>query len=98
MNVFLFILIFSTTTALFALIYHNKFILSMIICFESILLNILIFNFLLFLFNNNSCLNSLSVFLLTLSAVEGSIGISILTLITRSFSTNNITALNTLKN
>uniref|UniRef100_A0AAU6PX82 NADH-ubiquinone oxidoreductase chain 4L n=1 Tax=Ophionereis sp. TaxID=3135531 RepID=A0AAU6PX82_9ECHI len=98
MFIFLFIFILSTTIALISLIYNKAFFLSLLIGLESILLNILIFNFCLSHYQGLSFTNAFPIFILTLSAVEASIGISIISLISRNYSTNNIQSLNTLKN
>nr|YP_009732641.1 NADH dehydrogenase subunit 4L [Ophiarachnella gorgonia]QHT54248.1 NADH dehydrogenase subunit 4L [Ophiarachnella gorgonia] len=98
MNILYFIITFAILNAFISIVYNKKFILSIIICLESILLNLLFFNYLFSLINNTNILNSFSLFILTLSAIEASIGISLLTLVSRDFNNNNINNTNILKN
>nr|YP_025937.1 NADH dehydrogenase subunit 4L [Ophiura luetkenii]AAO65629.1 NADH dehydrogenase subunit 4L [Ophiura luetkenii] len=93
-----FIIIFSTITAIISIIYNKNFLLSILIALESILLNLIMLNIFSSYNFSNSINLSLSLFLLTLSAIEASIGISILALITRNFNTNSIYSINLLKN
>nr|YP_009989790.1 NADH dehydrogenase subunit 4L [Ophiura kinbergi]QNN00522.1 NADH dehydrogenase subunit 4L [Ophiura kinbergi] len=98
MSIFPFITIFSSIIAFISIIYNKNFLLSILIALELLLLNLLIVN--IFISNNltNSISLSFSLFLLTLSAIEASIGISILALISRNFNTNSINSINLLKN
>nr|BDG62533.1 NADH dehydrogenase subunit 4L [Ophiocten ludwigi] len=98
MNLIIFITLFSAASAIISIIYNKNFLLSILIALELIILNLIILN-VLASYNFNYGLNfSFSLFLLALSAIEASIGISILSLITRNFSTNNISSVNLLKN
>uniref|UniRef100_A0AAU8HNT3 NADH-ubiquinone oxidoreductase chain 4L n=1 Tax=Silax daleus TaxID=3230861 RepID=A0AAU8HNT3_9ECHI len=98
MNTFTFILYFSLINGFLSMIYKKNFFLSILLCLEIILLNLIIFNFILYNINGQINFLSFSLFLIALAAVEASIGISIITLITRNFSLNNIISLNLLKN
>nr|YP_009700147.1 NADH dehydrogenase subunit 4L [Ophiura sarsii]QEP94699.1 NADH dehydrogenase subunit 4L [Ophiura sarsii]QHT54196.1 NADH dehydrogenase subunit 4L [Ophiura sarsii]QYF07882.1 NADH dehydrogenase subunit 4 [Ophiura sarsii] len=98
MQLILIIILFSTITAILSIVYNKNFLLSILIALESILLNLIMLNILSSFNINNSIGFSLSLFLLTLSAIEASIGISILALITRNFNTNSIYSINLLKN
>nr|YP_009680562.1 NADH dehydrogenase subunit 4L [Ophioplocus japonicus]QDH07336.1 NADH dehydrogenase subunit 4L [Ophioplocus japonicus] len=98
MNIFLLILIISTSLSLISIIYNKKFFLSLLLGLESILLNLLIFNFIITFTQETTPLNAFSIFILTLSAIEASTGIAIITLINRNFNESNIYSLNTLKN
>uniref|UniRef100_A0AAU6PWX6 NADH-ubiquinone oxidoreductase chain 4L n=1 Tax=Ophiotreta durbanensis TaxID=3135534 RepID=A0AAU6PWX6_9ECHI len=95
MNYIIIITTLSIIISLTSIIYNKKFILSILICLEGCLLNLIILNFTSILFNNNNQ-SLLSIFIITLSAVEASIGISLITLTTRNFNENNINNLNTL--
>nr|YP_009545871.1 NADH dehydrogenase subunit 4L [Ophioplinthus brevirima]AYO99663.1 NADH dehydrogenase subunit 4L [Ophioplinthus brevirima] len=98
MQLILLVISFSTISAIISIFYNKNFLLSVLIALELIILNLVILN-IISAFNLNSNLNfSFSLFLLTLSAVEASIGISILALISRNFNTNSITSINLLKN
>nr|YP_009651553.1 NADH dehydrogenase subunit 4L [Amphiura digitula]QDA81577.1 NADH dehydrogenase subunit 4L [Amphiura digitula]QHT54235.1 NADH dehydrogenase subunit 4L [Amphiura digitula] len=98
MTLFIFTFIFSFTAGILSIIYKKKFFLSILISLEVILLNIVILNFILFLINGSFNFIAFSLFIIALAAVEASIGISIMTLISRNFSNNNIISLNLLKN
>nr|CBH40113.1 NADH dehydrogenase 4L [Ophiocomina nigra] len=84
--------------ALIAIIYKKKFLLSILLCLESGLLLITSFSFIVFLVNNEPYSGCFSLYIITLSAVEASMGISLLTLVTRNLGSNNIVSLNTLIN
>nr|YP_010120061.1 NADH dehydrogenase subunit 4L [Amphioplus laevis]QRC36792.1 NADH dehydrogenase subunit 4L [Amphioplus laevis] len=98
MNLFSFTLIFSIVLGLLSIIYKKNFFLSILISLEIILLNIIIFNYILSFLSGSLNLSILSLFIITLAAVEASIGISIVTLISRNFNQSNILSLSTLKN
>nr|YP_009545845.1 NADH dehydrogenase subunit 4L [Ophioceres incipiens]AYO99637.1 NADH dehydrogenase subunit 4L [Ophioceres incipiens] len=98
MQIFLLLLFLSTFLSLLSIIYNKKFFLSILLGLESALLNLLFFNFVVSFFQGASPLNAFSIFILTLSAIEASTGIALITLINRNFGNSNITSLNTLKN
>nr|UEP17951.1 NADH dehydrogenase subunit 4L [Ophiocreas oedipus] len=98
MNALTLIIIFSSITAILSLFFHKKFLLSILLSLELLLLNIIILNIITNLNNNNSIFINFSILILALSAIEASIGISLLTLINRNFNNSNITSLNILKN
>nr|BDG62546.1 NADH dehydrogenase subunit 4L [Amphiophiura penichra] len=98
MQLILLIVSFSTISAIISIFYNKKFLLSILIALELIILNLVVMN-IIGSFNLNENLNfSFSLFLLTISAVEASVGISILSLISRNFGTNSIYSTNLLKN
>nr|AYO99689.1 NADH dehydrogenase subunit 4L [Ophiosteira sp. Op725.7] len=98
MQLILLIAFFSIISAIISIFYNKNFLLSILIALELIILNLILLN-IISAFNLNNNLNvSFSLFLLTLSAIEASIGISILALISRNFNTNSITSTNLLKN
>nr|YP_001905899.1 NADH dehydrogenase subunit 4L [Ophiura albida]CAL50576.1 NADH dehydrogenase subunit 4L [Ophiura albida] len=98
MNLILLIVTFSFLSAMISIIYNKKFLLSILIALELILLNLIILNIISSLNLNYNINFSFSLFLLTLSAIEASVGISILALISRNFNTNSIKSINLLKN
>nr|YP_011015302.1 NADH dehydrogenase subunit 4L [Stegophiura sladeni]UFQ25365.1 NADH dehydrogenase subunit 4L [Stegophiura sladeni] len=98
MQLIIIIVTFSTISAIVSIFYNKNFLLSILIALELIILNLVILN-LIGSYNLNDNINfSFSLFLLTISAVEASIGISILSLISRNFGTNSIYSTNLLKN
>nr|CBH40127.1 NADH dehydrogenase subunit 4L [Amphipholis squamata] len=98
MNIFSFIFTISLILGLLSIVYKKAFFLSILVSLEIILLNIIMFNFFTILSNGNPTPLTLSLFILALAAVEASIGVSIITLISRNFSNNSISSLNILKN
>nr|YP_009730140.1 NADH dehydrogenase subunit 4L [Ophiomastix mixta]QHT54183.1 NADH dehydrogenase subunit 4L [Ophiomastix mixta] len=97
MIIFLIIPILSILFALLGIILNKKYLLSILICIESILLNLIVLNLFLSFFTITLHTQNFSLYLLTLSAIEASVGVALLTLITRNFNSNNITPLNLLK-
>lgn len=97
MKLIIFITLFSTASAIIRIIYKKKFLLSILIALELILLNLIILKVLASYKFKYGLNLSFSLFLLTLSAIEARIGISILSLITRKFRTNNISSVKLLK-
>nr|YP_009730179.1 NADH dehydrogenase subunit 4L [Ophiopholis mirabilis]QHT54261.1 NADH dehydrogenase subunit 4L [Ophiopholis mirabilis]UFQ25352.1 NADH dehydrogenase subunit 4L [Ophiopholis mirabilis] len=84
--------------AIISMMYNTNYILTMLLSLEVILLNLTVFNIYLSFENSNLNLTQFSIFILTLSAVEASIGISLIALLSRNFSSANVDSLNTLKN
>nr|YP_008994244.1 NADH dehydrogenase subunit 4L [Ophiacantha linea]AGQ49778.1 NADH dehydrogenase subunit 4L [Ophiacantha linea] len=78
--------------------YNKNFLLSILLALESILLIITTIIFIISIAHLNFNTITLSLYIITLSAIEASIGISILTLISRNFNICNINNLNILKN
>nr|YP_010729359.1 NADH dehydrogenase subunit 4L [Ophioleila elegans]WED07064.1 NADH dehydrogenase subunit 4L [Ophioleila elegans] len=97
MNYFNLIIII-TAIGLISLIYQNKFLLSLLISLELILLNLMAFNLYASLITSNSNYTIFSLYIIALSAVEASIGISLISLISRNFNNTSILNLNILKN
>nr|YP_010429257.1 NADH dehydrogenase subunit 4L [Ophiactis savignyi]USQ67423.1 NADH dehydrogenase subunit 4L [Ophiactis savignyi] len=79
-------------------LYHNKFFLSILLSLELLLLNLITYNVYIAITTNNLEFSTFSIFILSLSAVEASIGISIIALLSRNFTESSITILNTLRN
>nr|YP_003457191.1 NADH dehydrogenase subunit 4L [Astrospartus mediterraneus]CBH40152.1 NADH dehydrogenase subunit 4L [Astrospartus mediterraneus] len=98
MNSILIIILFSNILATLSLFFNKKFLLSLLLSLELLLLNLIILNIILNLNNGNITFISFSILILTLSAIEASIGISLLTLINRNFNNSNINNLNILNN
>nr|YP_009545885.1 NADH dehydrogenase subunit 4L [Ophiosteira antarctica]AYO99677.1 NADH dehydrogenase subunit 4L [Ophiosteira antarctica] len=98
MQLILLVTSFSIISAILSIFYNKNFLLSILIALELIILNLVILNIIGSFSLNNNLNFSFSLFLLTLSAIEASIGISILALISRNFNTNSIISTNLLKN
>nr|YP_009730166.1 NADH dehydrogenase subunit 4L [Ophiopholis japonica]QHT54222.1 NADH dehydrogenase subunit 4L [Ophiopholis japonica] len=81
-----------------SIIYNTKYILTILLALELILLNLTVFNVYISFEHSNLNLAQFSIFILTLSAVEASIGISLIALLSRNFSSTSVDNLNTLKN
>nr|YP_010570392.1 NADH dehydrogenase subunit 4L [Ophiophthalmus serratus]UZG65880.1 NADH dehydrogenase subunit 4L [Ophiophthalmus serratus] len=82
-----------------SIIYNKNFILSILLALESLLLIILSINFIIsYFFINDFISQNFSLFIIALAAIEASIGLSILTLISRNFNECNINQLNLLNN
>jgi len=64
---------------------------------EVILLNIILLNLYLRITSSNPNYSSFSIFIIAISAVEASIGISIISLISRKFTSTKIANTNSLK-
>nr|YP_009545858.1 NADH dehydrogenase subunit 4L [Ophionotus victoriae]AYO99650.1 NADH dehydrogenase subunit 4L [Ophionotus victoriae] len=92
------IISFSIFSAIISIVYNKNFLLSILIALELILLNLIVFNIIVSSNLNESINLSFSLFLLTLSAIEASVGISVLALISRNFNSNSISSTNLLKN
>lgn len=97
MKLILLIVTFSFLSAMISIIYKKKFLLSILIALELILLKLIILNIISSLNLNYKINFSFSLFLLTLSAIEARVGISILALISRKFKTKRIKSINLLK-
>jgi NADH:ubiquinone oxidoreductase subunit K len=97
MQLILLIVLISFFTAVIRIIYKKKFLLSILISLELMLLNLIILKIILSFKLGKRIKFSFSIFLLTLSAIEARIGISLLALITRKFKTNKINKVNILK-
>nr|YP_010937547.1 NADH dehydrogenase subunit 4L [Ophiothrix exigua]WKW95556.1 NADH dehydrogenase subunit 4L [Ophiothrix exigua] len=80
-----------------SIVYNNKFLLSILISLEFLLLNTIIFNIYAGILNNDYSYPHLSIFILALSAVEASIGISLVALLSRNLIEVTLSKLNTLK-
>nr|YP_009545837.1 NADH dehydrogenase subunit 4L [Gorgonocephalus chilensis]AYO99629.1 NADH dehydrogenase subunit 4L [Gorgonocephalus chilensis] len=98
MNFLIIIILISNATAIISIFFNKKFLLSILLSLELILLNLIILNLVMNIQNGNLIFISFSLIILTLSAIEASIGISLLTLINRNFNNSNINNLNILKN
>nr|YP_009730153.1 NADH dehydrogenase subunit 4L [Amphiura sinicola]QHT54209.1 NADH dehydrogenase subunit 4L [Amphiura sinicola] len=88
----------STIIGLTSMINNKKFFLSLLISLELIFLNLIVLNFLSSLSSGNNNFFCFSLFLLTLAAVDASLGISIITLINRNFNESSLTSISSLKN
>uniref|UniRef100_A0AAU6PWZ5 NADH-ubiquinone oxidoreductase chain 4L n=1 Tax=Ophiomusa kimblae TaxID=3135533 RepID=A0AAU6PWZ5_9ECHI len=93
-NLFVTLSLFS---ALLSLFYNSKYLLSILLALEMCLLNLLVLNIFHSLPMNNTSSLMLSLFILSAGAIEASIGISLLTLITRNTNTNSFASFNGLK-
>nr|NP_957756.1 NADH dehydrogenase subunit 4L [Ophiopholis aculeata]AAR01200.1 NADH dehydrogenase 4L [Ophiopholis aculeata] len=80
-----------------SILYNTKYILTILLALELILLNLTAFNVYLSVEHSNLNLSNYHIYL-TLSAIEASIGISLIALLSRNFSSTSIDSLNTLKN
>lgn len=98
MNLFILILFIKSTIRLLSLVYKKKFFLSILICLEIILLNLVIFNFIIYKLKNQPNFLTFSLLLIALAAIEARVGISIIALISRKFSKKKIKRLKLLKN
>jgi len=97
MSLFYFIFFTSLIISITSIVYKKTFFLSILISFEIILLNTLIFKFFTKILTKNPKTYTFSLYILTLAAVEASIGISIISLISRKFKKTRIKTTNTLK-
>uniref|UniRef100_A0AAU6QCU4 NADH dehydrogenase subunit 4L n=1 Tax=Aspidophiura sp. TaxID=3135528 RepID=A0AAU6QCU4_9ECHI len=93
-----YLVLFSCFCSLLSLLINSKFLLSILLALELFFLNLLILCFFSLIFSGTTNCLSLCLFILSFSAIEASIGISLLSLITRSYNLNNFNALNLLKN
>uniref|UniRef100_A0AAU6PXL4 NADH-ubiquinone oxidoreductase chain 4L n=1 Tax=Macrophiothrix sp. TaxID=3135532 RepID=A0AAU6PXL4_9ECHI len=92
----LFVIIFILGTI--SVFYNNKFLLSVIISLEFLLLNTITLIIYSGIVNNETQLIQAAIFILALSAIEASIGVSIVALLSRNLSEVTFNKLNALKN
>merc|ERR1712031_42638 len=97
MTVFLLIPVMSILLALIRIILKKKYLLSVLICIERILLKLLVLKFFTTLITGSLYFQNFTLFLLTMSAVEARVGVALLTLVTRRFKTKKINNLKILK-
>jgi len=97
MLIFILIPLFSILFALISIILKKKYLLSILICIERVLLNLLVLNLFVSYFQERLHAQKFSLYLLTMSAVEASVGVALLTLVTRKFNTKKISSLKLLK-
>uniref|UniRef100_A0AAU6PWU2 NADH-ubiquinone oxidoreductase chain 4L n=1 Tax=Macrophiothrix sp. TaxID=3135532 RepID=A0AAU6PWU2_9ECHI len=83
--------------AAISIIYNSKFLLSVIISLEFVILNSIALIIYTGLLTNNPHYIQTSIFILALSAVEASIGVSLVALLSRNLSEVSLNNLNTLK-
>uniref|UniRef100_A0AAU6QCK2 NADH-ubiquinone oxidoreductase chain 4L n=1 Tax=Ophiothrix sp. TaxID=2909811 RepID=A0AAU6QCK2_9ECHI len=79
-----------------SVIYNNKFLLSIIISLEFLILNTITLNIYSSLLNEDQTFIYSSIFILALSAVEASIGISLVSLLSRNLNEVSLVNLNSL--
>lgn len=78
-------------------LYHNKFFLSILLRLELLLLKLITYKVYISIITKNLEFRTFSIFILSLSAVEASIGISLIALLSRKFSERRISLLKTLR-
>uniref|UniRef100_A0AAU6PWY9 NADH-ubiquinone oxidoreductase chain 4L n=1 Tax=Ophiomonas sp. TaxID=3135530 RepID=A0AAU6PWY9_9ECHI len=98
MSLLITLLTFSFIIGLLSIIYKKTFFLSILLGLEIVLLNLITFNFLISISLGQPSFLPLSLFLIALAAIEASLGISIITLISRNFSESSLNNINLLKN
>lgn len=91
------IILFTLVLGGLSVVYNNKFLLSILISLEFLLLKTIIFKVYVGYIKRDHTFNYLSIFILALSAVEASIGISFVSLLSRKLSEVTLKNLNTLK-
>jgi len=92
-----FLIVLVLIIGLLRAIYHKKFLLSILLRLELMMLNIIVFNIYIGILNSTPYFTAYSVFILALSAVEASIGISLISILSRKFSEVRVITLRTLK-
>ncbi|WP_143440805.1 NADH-quinone oxidoreductase subunit K [Klebsiella pneumoniae] len=88
---------FTVRLGLVSLLYKKKYLLSLLLSLELVLLKIIVYILYLSTLTNNQAFMAFSIFVLALSAIEARIGISLLALISRQFSKTRIIKINKLK-
>nr|UDD74668.1 NADH dehydrogenase subunit 4L [Histampica sp. h LQ-2021]WKW95569.1 NADH dehydrogenase subunit 4L [Histampica sp. CS049] len=94
---FFFLIFLTFFCGLFSVVFNNKFFLSLLISLEIILINLMAFVFYLNIIQSDVSTLIFAPYILTFSAIEASIGISLMTLLSRNSNTNNLNLLNVLK-
>jgi len=80
------------------IVFNKKFLLSLLITLEFLLLKTIIFNIYIGVVADNFVYTHLSIFILALSAVEARIGISLISLLSRNLQEVTLKNLKTLNN
>nr|QKJ80210.1 NADH dehydrogenase subunit 4L [Florometra sp. BMK-2020] len=96
MKIILFFFCFIFLLGVFGVMLNRNHLLTLMLCLELLLVSLFVnFSIVFFLYNNFSFC-SMSLVLLTFSACEASIGLSLLVIVYRSFSSDNVFSLNLL--
>ena len=80
-----------------SMLYNTKYILTILLALELMLLKLIVFNIYVAFEHGKLKLTQFSIFILTLSAVEARIGISLIALLSRKFLRARVDKLKTLK-
>lgn len=94
---FFFLIFLTFFCGLFSVVFNNKFFLSLLIRLEIILINLMAFVFYLNIIQSDVRTLIFAPYILTFSAIEASIGISLMTLLSRNSNTNKLKLLKVLK-